>query len=40
MANKLQEELTEQRKYSDDLRTKLRWMEESVETAKKGKYYS
>ncbi|XP_067945325.1 coiled-coil domain-containing protein 158-like [Watersipora subatra] len=35
VANKLQIELTDQRKYSDDLRSKIRWLEESVDAAKR-----
>ena len=36
MANKLQAELTEQRKHSDDLRTKIRWLEDCMDKSKKG----
>lgn len=36
MANTLQAELTDQRKHADDLRTKIRWLEDSLEMSKKG----
>lgn len=36
LANQLQTELTEQRKYSDDLRSQIRNMEDWVDALKKG----
>lgn len=37
MANNLQTELTDQRKYSDELRSKIRWMEDELDASKKDK---